>query len=302
MLNKNKLNYEEVFNAMVKHLKNYIKENNRKSVVLGISGGIDSTIVSCICYQVSKELNNEGYDFTFYGRSLPSSTTNIEELSISIDVGQSFCDDFKVYDCDILDDVSTMIFRETNKSLVPIHQNDEYVDKLRKGNIKSRLRMIELYDLARAKQGMVIGTDNYTEYLLGFSTIGGDALFDYCPIQYLWKTEVYEMAEYIKEYYKDDAVKVDAINKSIMIAPQDGLGISNNDVEQIGGKDYNEIDDILYNICYSGKIPNEDDYTSGAVEKIYKRFKDSEFKRSHPFRLSRDYYDNTFTNDFNDCK
>lgn len=289
MVKKSELNYENVFRVMVSHLKNYIKENNRKSVILGISGGIDSTVVSCICYQVSKELNDEGYDFTFYGRSLPSSTTNVEELSIAIDVGQSFCDNFKVYDCDILDDVSTMIFRETNKSLVP-HGNDEYVDKLRKGNIKSRLRMIELYDLARAKQGMVIGTDNFTEYLLGFSTIGGDALFDYCPIQYLWKTEVYELASYLEDYFSYDEIKSNAITKSIMIAPQDGLGISNNDIEQIGGKDYNEIDNILYHIVNDNDI-NENEYTENAVERIKNRYNSSNFKRNHPYKLKRDLYD-----------
>lgn len=289
MIKKSELNYENVFGVMVSHLKNYIKENNRKSVILGISGGIDSTVVSCICYQVSKELSDEGYDFTFYGRSLPSSTTNVEELSIAIDVGQSFCDNFKVYDCDILDDVSTMIFRETNKSLVP-HGNDEYVDKLRKGNIKSRLRMIELYDLARAKQGMVIGTDNFTEYLLGFSTIGGDALFDYCPIQYLWKTEVYELASYLEDYFSYDEIKSNAITKSIMIAPQDGLGISNNDIEQIGGKDYNEIDNILYHIVNDNDI-NENEYTENAVERIKNRYNSSNFKRNHPYKLKRDLYD-----------
>ena len=60
----------------------------------------------------------------------------------------------------------------------------------------------------RKKNGIVIGTDNYTEYLLGFSTIGGDALFDYNPIQYLWKTEVFEMSKmfqfelFLRRYYK----------------------------------------------------------------------------------------------------
>ena len=288
---KNNLNYENVFRVMVSHLKNYIKENNRKSVVLGISGGIDSTVVSCICHQVSKELNNEGYDFTFYGRSLPSSTTNIEELSISIDVGQAFCDNFKVYDCDVLDYTSITIFKETNRSIDP-YDFDSFVSKLRRGNIKSRLRMIELYDLARAKQGMVIGTDNYTEYLLGFSTIGGDALFDYCPIQFLWKTEVYELAEYLKEYFSYDDVKSNAIDKSINIAPQDGLGISNNDVEQIGGKDYNEIDEILYKLCYEPYNLKDEDYTDGAVKKIKERYEASNFKRNHPVKLSRLAYDN----------
>lgn len=291
-MNKGNLDMGHVFEVMVHDLKNYVKSNKRKSVVLGISGGIDSTVVACICHQVSKELCDEGYDFTFYGRSLPSSTTNIEELSISIDVGQALCDNFKVYDCDVLDDVAPMIFRETNKSLVPLHQNDEFVDKLRKGNIKSRLRMIELYDLARAAQGMVIGTDNYTEYLLGFSTIGGDALFDYCPIQYLWKTEVYDLANYLVDYFNDNSSIKDAIIKSFHIAPQDGLGISNNDIEQIGGKDYNEIDEILYIITEKPDgINHEKEYTEGAFDKIYERMWNSRFKRNHPYRLGRDNYE-----------
>lgn len=290
-MKREKLDMSHVFAVMVTEMKKYIKENNRKSAVLGISGGIDSTVCACILHQVSKDLKEEGYEFTFYGRSLPSSTTNMEELSISIEVGQAFCDDFKVYDSTILDNVSLLIFKETNNSLL-ITDNNTHVDKLRKGNIKSRLRMIELYDLARAKQGLVIGTDNYTEYMLGFSTIGGDGLFDYCPIQYLWKTEVYELAYYLKSYFSEDKVKEDAINKSILIPPQDGLGISNNDIEQIGGKDYNEIDEILYTIVHKedGHI-NKEDYTEGAYQKISERYKNSEFKHHHPIKLNRCEYE-----------
>jgi NH3-dependent NAD+ synthetase len=73
--------------------------------------------------------------------------------------------------------------------------------------------------------------------------------------------------------------------------PQDGLGISNNDIEQIGGKDYNEIDEILYKLCYELYNIKEENYTKDAVMKIKERYENAYFKRNHPVRLNRLMYD-----------
>jgi len=64
--------------------------------------------------------------------------------------------------------------------------------------MKARIRMILLYDLAGGNDGMVLSTDNYTEYLLGFWTLHGD-VGDFGMIQSLWKTEVYDMVEWIRD-------------------------------------------------------------------------------------------------------
>ena len=84
-----------------------------------------------------------------------------------------------------------------------------------------------------------MSTDNQTEYQLGFWTIHGD-VGDFDPIQDLWKTEVYQLAEWLKLFYYtdgDDADKAVAIGESIKLTPTDGLGISNSDLDQIWGKE-----------------------------------------------------------------
>ena len=82
-----KLNYEHVFNTLVEETAKYITKNNLKAMVLGISGGIDSTVVAAICHEVSKKTG-----IPLIGRSLPiKNKSDVSEL-----VGQVFCDDFKV--------------------------------------------------------------------------------------------------------------------------------------------------------------------------------------------------------------
>lgn len=238
MINR-KLNYEELFNDMVNFTCNYIRKNNRKSAQLGISGGIDSLVVSVLLYEVNKKLIKEGYDFITEGYSLPTNTTNNDEFNASVSVGLAFMNQFEIHHIENI--------TESIRVDLDINNNSESYS-FRRGNMKSRYRMMFLYDRARANHGFVIGTDNYTEKLLGFSTIGGDALADYMPIQYFWKTEVYGLANYLVEKYKKEEnwSAVNAITDSVNLVPQDGLGISTSDMDQIGANNYFDVDDILY--------------------------------------------------------
>lgn len=249
MINK-RFNYKDLFDSMVNFTFEYIKNNKLQSAILGISGGIDSTVVAALLYEVGKKFENEVKEhiFKFYGFSLPTNTTNNKEYFVSTLVGNTFCQHsaytnpfFETININELS-VSISDFCLGNKLY------DGKNDRFRSGNIKSRLRMIYLYDKAKEYKGFVVGTDNYTEKLLGFSTIGGDALADYMPLQNLWKTEVYGLAKYLLEKYKieENWAAVNAINESINLIPQDGLGISTSDMEQIGAKDYYEVDEILY--------------------------------------------------------
>ena len=145
--------------------------------------------------------------------------------------------------------------------------NSYYLDELEEmpsrtpianGNLQARCRMMYLYDIASRHKGLVMSTDNQTEYQLGFWTIHGD---DFDPIQDLWKTEVYGLANYLQDHYKSKALEAlrndyketcdnykamsCAIYNSCKLVPTDGLGISNSDLEQIGAKSYAEVDDIL---------------------------------------------------------
>lgn len=168
-------------------------------------------------------------------------------------VGEAFCDDFSVYRPER--SYRAALFDACADAGDVNMANSYYLDELEEmpsrtpianGNLQARCRMMYLYDIASRHKGLVMSTDNQTEYQLGFWTIHGD-VGDFDPIQDLWKTEVYELAEWLVDFYftdGDDASKAVAIRESMKLTPTDGLGISNSDLEQIGAKSYAEVDDI----------------------------------------------------------
>lgn len=293
----NLTDYSYISNVIISHMKDYFKSCNIHSAVLGISGGIDSTLVATLLHNVSKQLKEENYDFTFYGVSLPTQTTDKKEFWVSQLVGNAFCDEFSITEMDEVASVVESWLGDWKDNWHP----SEKIEPIRSGNAKSRLRMIYLYDYAKKKNGIVIGTDNYTEYLLGFSTIGGDALFDYNPIQHLWKTEVFEMSKmYEIEYRQDDITKAAAIKESLALKPMDGLGISTDDMAQIGARNYYDVDEILkWYLCNKNVERYPDTFISSydgnkiqrlAIERVITRHKNSEFKRKHPIVINREDY------------
>lgn len=287
--------YKKLFNDIVDFTVDYIKSNNLQSAILGISGGIDSTVVAAILYEASRKLNvNKGEYFKFYGYSLPTDTTNKDEFYASNLVGNSFADEFEVHN---IDNIATKIHEDFGISF----DNDCLLGKetcFRRGNVKARLRMSYLYDRAKAHRGLVVGTDNWTEKLLGFSTIGGDDTADYMPLQNLWKTEVYGIAKYLLEMYKNQNAfdKAHAMQASIELAPQDGLGISNSDMEQIGAENYYDVDEILvkfekyqWYINMGGDVSDKkrDEYFSDLIEKFGKSVCNNVIRRrTNNFKLN----------------
>ena len=320
------LNYEHVFNVLVDKTAEYVTSNNLKAMVLGISGGIDSTVVAAICHEVSKKT-----DIPLIGRSLPIKNKD-DEFSVSKLVGEAFCNDFKIknlqksYQAALLD--ACLDEGEANEA------NSYFLDELEdmpsrtpiaNGNLQARCRMKHLYDIASIRKGLVMSTDNQTEYQLGFWTIHGD-VGDFDPIQDLWKTEVYELAKWILGKYEKcnighadcffdmgAAQKVYALEQSIALTPTDGLGISNSDLEQIGAKSYDEVDDILsryipfkeYRQKHGEPLHPHDEMAESdcwsqlcarhgedVVNKVWSRHLASEFKRKKaPIYISRELYE-----------
>lgn len=244
------LNYEHVFNVLVDKTAEYVTSNNLKVMVLGISGGIDSTVVAAICHEVSKKTG-----IPLIGRSLPIKNKS-DEFATSVHVGEAFCNEFSVY----------------------------------------RLER------------------SYRAALFDACADAGD-VGDFDPIQDLWKTEVYGLANYLQDHYKSKALEAlrndyketcdnykamsCAIYNSCKLVPTDGLGISNSDLEQIGAKSYAEVDDILQtnanNIFDStGRWvqPLMEKYGEDVVVKVLSRHVTSEFKRMKaPIYISRELYE-----------
>lgn len=323
------LNYEHVFDVLVDKTAEYVTENNLKAMVLGISGGIDSTVVAAICHEVSKQTG-----IPLIGRSLPIKNKK-DEFDVSKLVGEAFCDEFNVKRLDLSYKAALVDTILDSKSYPQPSMHDlmEYHDiialeewegrtPIANGNLQARCRMQHLYDIASLHKGLVMSTDNQTEYQLGFWTIHGD-VGDFDPIQDLWKTEVYELAKWISNRYKNiehhhtimtgAGSKSDAIELSIALTPTDGLGISNSDLEQIGAKSYDEVDDILsryipfkeYRQKHGEPLHPHDEMAESdcwsqlcvrhgedVVNKVWSRHLASEFKRKKaPIYISRELYE-----------
>lgn len=295
------LNYEKVFQILVEETSNYVRSNRLRAMVLGVSGGIDSTIVAAICHEVSKLTN-----VPLIGRSLPIKNKK-DEFDVSKLVGEAFCNDFKVWELSHVYKAALLeCCLETGEANA---SNSYWIDELEEmpsrtpianGNLQARCRMMYLYDLAGLKHGLVMSTDNRTEYQLGFWTIHGD-VGDFDPIQGLWKTEVYELAEWLVDFYftdGDDASKAVAIRESMKLTPTDGLGISNSDLEQIGAKSYNDVDRLLKTLVCKASQENsrlQDELTEelgrDVVGKVLERHIKSKFKRLlSPIIVPREKY------------
>lgn len=252
-------------------LERYITEYKLKSLVIGESGGIDSAICTVLCKPVCDKLN-----IKLIGRSISIETNSEDEKSRGKAIGDAFCTDFSEVDLT----THYLSLRDSIEEDTVENPNDRAY-RVRVGNIKARLRMIYLYNLAQKHSGIVISTDNYTEYLQGFWTLHGD-VGDVAPIQNLWKTEVYELSQYLVDNELLDTEKKQALQRCIDCVPTDGLGITSSDLEQLGAKTYSEVDEILKE--YS-KDPDNSLFDN---TKVVQRFKSTIYKRNNPYNFPRD--------------
>lgn len=274
------LNYEKtVFNIREK-LEKYLVDNNLKSMVLGVSGGIDSALVCALAYPVAKKLGIE-----LIGRSITIETNKKEEIERAISIGRNFCTNFK--DINLTHEYLKLKDSLLDSDIIVPIQETERETKIRLGNVKARVRMIHIYDLAQKNRGFVLGTDNYTELMVGFWTLHGD-IGDYGMIQELWKTEVYNMTEWIATHEDISENASYALTSMLDAVATDGLGITSSDLDQLipdwkerhttTREGYFEVDTILENYFNTGENP---DHT------IIQRHKRTQYKRNNPLNLKR---------------
>ena len=278
------INYKEFTENSINYLVEYIKTNRLQSLVLGISGGIDSTVVAAIAHIACSKCG-----IPLIGRSLPAHSNDPEEINSATLVGNAFCDDFK----------EVAIERMYAKVADEMELNEGKMTPLQLGNVKARLRMIYLYNLASIHRGCVLDTDNKSEHELGFWTIHGDVGDLNCGLIHLWKTEVYELAHYLVSYYMlrnetmvtQHSKESRAILESIKLVPTDGNGVMlGGDCAQFGLDNYEQVDDVLKtmyfpengmdNIKYKEEyIRLIDIYNEQGVDKVMTLHQNSMFKR-----------------------
>jgi NAD+ synthase len=267
-------NYETIYNNILDTAGAYLTKNSEiQSLVIGLSGGIDSAL-TCV---IASELVTKFPGRSLIGRSIPIESNTDHEISRAKKIGENFCTHFQQEDL-------THAFQNLCKDLIlNSHRkhSESHDEKIRRGNIKARLRMMYLFDLAHYEKGMVLSTDNYTELLLGFWTLHGD-VGNYGFLQYLWKTEVYGLSQFLVDQYRNqnETSKADALQECIDAVPTDGLGITTSDFDQIGVTDYTMVDNILIRYL-KGEEENRD-------HPVIVRHIRSEFKRRDPQSIGRD--------------
>lgn len=281
--------YKNIFEQMVTATQKYLEDNHLQAMILGISGGLDSTVTAAICHEVEKR----NPELKFYGISLPcSSNTEVENDSASICM-KAFCKSGQYWTENLQKEYLLMKATCSQRHLPTT---------IGQGNLKARLRMMYLYDMANYTSGLVMDTDNLTEHYLGFFTIHGDVA-DFNPIGGLWKHEVYELAQYLHdEYYNKpseiDGYKLSALKCAIGIMPTDGNGVNNfGDMGQIAPEfvnddnitAYTKVDDILNTyLTFIGRHTEEylsamealySEYEKETIDGVISRMKRTEYKR-----------------------
>lgn len=226
--------------------------------VIGLSGGLDSSITTVLA---KRALSKENIEIVF----LPETTTprrdwddvNLLERKLDLSVRVIEIDGF----------VSTFKKKMTELS------------ELAKANFKPRIRMTVLYAIANQNNGLVVGTGNLSEWLLGYFTKYGDGAADLAPLNHLFKTETRKLARFLN-------IPENIITKP----PSAGLWEGQTDEEELGGT-YDEIDEVL---CYRHELDFSLEETKKSVEldpefvsHVYDLVEKSTHKRKPPPGLTR---------------
>jgi NAD+ synthase len=220
--------------------------------VVNLSGGLDSAVS---CALAAQALGAENV----LALRLPYKTSSAD----SLEHAQLVIDQYGIQSLTIpiTDMVDPLIAREPGMSSV------------RKGNIMARMRMVVAYDQSEAFKGLVVGTGNKTEILLGYTTLYGDSACAINPIGDLYKTQVRQLARAM------------GIPEPIITKPPSAdLWAGQTDEDELGFT-YEEVDKILYLLVDQRYRPEEcveAGFDASFVRKVVERVRKNQFKRVLP--------------------
>ncbi len=211
------LNSQEAIQALTGFIQNVVTDAGFSKVVLGVSGGVDSALSAFLS---AKALGPENV----LALRLPYKTSSPE----SLEHAQLVIDDLGCASktIEITDAVDAILAQHPDATPV------------RRGNVMARVRMINIYDQSAAFPGLVVGTGNKTESLLGYCTIHGDGAYDFNPLADLYKAQVRQLA-------RDLGVPEVIIEK----APSADLWAGQTDEDELGFT-YDDMDQVFY---YAGR-------------------------------------------------
>lgn len=255
---KPEINAEEEIRRSVDFLKDYLKKHPfLKALVLGISGGQDSTLAGKLSQMAISELREETDDdaYQFIAVRLPYGDQADE---------QDAMDAIEFMQADKT--VRVNIKQAADAMVQSIEENGLEISDFNKGNIKARERMIAQYGIAGAVSGAVVGTDHAAEAITGFYTKYGDGGADITPLWRLDKRQGRAMLELLNapEHLYKKVPTADLEEDRPALPDEVALGVT-----------YNDIDDYL-----EGK-----EVADNVAEKIENWFLKTEHKRHMPINV-----------------
>lgn len=172
----------------VDFIQQVLRESGCTTLVLGISGGVDSLTAGRLCQLAVEQQRGAGQEARFIAMRLPyKSQADESDAQASLD----FIRPDSVSTCNIADSVDGMMNQLQIEGLQPSAALTDFA----KGNVKARARMIAQYAVANFSNGLVVGTDHGAEALMGFFTKYGDGACDLAPLSGLTKTQVRLLAD-----------------------------------------------------------------------------------------------------------
>jgi len=257
------LDYSEVEKRCVRFIKEYVKNTKAKGVVIGLSGGIDSSVIAAL-----SSLALGGAHVV--GLMLPEKETFNQK---DIDDAKTIADKYKIKTqiCDL-----TPVLESFYKSIPAF----DPADRLCKGNLKARTRMMFLYYYANKNSLIVCGSSDKSETMMGYFTKWGDGAADIAPIMDLYKTQVRKLAEHL------------GFPKELSSKPSTPSLWPNQLAEEEIGVKYETLDLILFGLerfMSVEDIAEQLNVQKDFVEKVKVRWLANEHKRRMPLTIKIGY-------------
>ena len=212
---------EEIYSALVLGLRDYVEKNHFKSVVLGLSGGIDSALVATIAVDA---LGRE----RVFGVSLPSKYSSDHSKSDAHELAKNLGVNLRTIEIE---------------SVVEGFLTSTTLTGLAEENVQARVRGSLLMGLSNQEGHLVLATGNKSELAVGYSTLYGDAVGGYAPIKDVFKVDVWRLAKWRNERAKNLGEVPPIPQSSIEKEPSAELRPGQKDSDSI--PEYFELDQIL---------------------------------------------------------
>lgn len=226
------INFETICDLIEKFIKQELQKAKREKVVIGLSGGLDSSVTACLAVRALSNKEVLSLILPDYPITPNSDVNDATELARSLHI------EFKI-----------MNINNIKSEFLVNLPGDQYAE----GNLTARIRMCILYYYSFIHNGLVLGTSDKSELVLGYYTKFGDGAADLFPLGDLYKTQVRELAKYLE-------LPLSILQKES--SPQLWKGHT---AEEELGANYDEIDIILKKLESAGPKNTGDELDSSKI-------------------------------------